>query len=689
LQAAFNWAHNTGKPLVLDNTITVRQNVIYGDLHLIDGGGMIDIQLDDSFSVLATAGGWGGNVGAVILPRCAPGQTITGSADPVGTTYLVKVEKGVRLNMVKDTALAGRPTYPWRFVGLRKGSFVYLEEEVVGEASIGVGDINNSDFYFFNQVTIGGHFKLTCPLKTTAGGLWIRQLGRVNGVNYGKEYESNITIDVLEVEKHGGTDEAIAIFAATGNSPGFMHVTGNTVRASTTNGFAFSVLNNQHLGQEDFSVNLGVVHATCGGDFKGARAGLKSNNPVAKLWDTGVHIGALHVTLIEVESPGSTNIFGVETIRGIQGRTNTAGYAPGVNQITLDAYGSGRFNIGDKFFVTGDDTEYTITNLPTNPLSVSSGGVVTFTPNLAVAIPAAQTAVQMLPPQGVPEIGRLTVVIDGVLQCGDNVLDMSKGDMTVSHVEMRITPGSSKPRYGMTYNVNGAMLGGEILCGQTGAANLSNIVGGYVEGLVTDCKVFTARQFIDTAKHTRAANFTATFKSVWPDATRAIYRPSGLRAKGAAALTRVVDNGATASIPQLSLYVEYVLDHSQSVAPTNDDNGEQFYGSYNALRWDGATITRRIRKLRNPTSQQVRQTVNFGTNGSGTVTHALGVTPQIGIFNFAPGTSPNPGDRIVVTQLNTSPTTITLQIVDSSGANRTLGSVTGISVMGLIGLDGG
>lgn len=69
--------------------------------------------------------------------------------------------------------------------------------------------------------------------------------------------------------------------------------------------------------------------------------------------------------------------------------TDAAGYAIGVEQITLAAAGTGAIIAGNVFYISGDATAYTATSTIND---VSAGGTISFTPALVQAVPASATA---------------------------------------------------------------------------------------------------------------------------------------------------------------------------------------------------------------------------------------------------------------------------------------------------------
>lgn len=72
--------------------------------------------------------------------------------------------------------------------------------------------------------------------------------------------------------------------------------------------------------------------------------------------------------------------------------TDAAGYAVGVETLTLAAAGAGDIHAGDIFTIAGDDQPYIATAAVAN---VAAGGALTFAPALKVAIAAGATAITL------------------------------------------------------------------------------------------------------------------------------------------------------------------------------------------------------------------------------------------------------------------------------------------------------
>jgi hypothetical protein len=72
--------------------------------------------------------------------------------------------------------------------------------------------------------------------------------------------------------------------------------------------------------------------------------------------------------------------------------TNAAGYAVGVNTITLASAGTGTIVVGDIFTIAGQTQTYVVTS---GDADVSGGGTITFEPALQTAITTAATAITL------------------------------------------------------------------------------------------------------------------------------------------------------------------------------------------------------------------------------------------------------------------------------------------------------
>jgi hypothetical protein len=96
-----------------------------------------------------------------------------------------------------------------------------------------------------------------------------------------------------------------------------------------------------------------------------------------------------------IANHGGTETDGTFTIpegTGDGAKTDATGYAVGVSSVTLSSNGTGTILIGDTITFSGDDTLYIITS---GDADVSNGGSISFTPTLAKAIAASETAIKI------------------------------------------------------------------------------------------------------------------------------------------------------------------------------------------------------------------------------------------------------------------------------------------------------
>ena len=77
---------------------------------------------------------------------------------------------------------------------------------------------------------------------------------------------------------------------------------------------------------------------------------------------------------------------------GTGATTDAAGYAAGVNTVTLASAGTGTILVGDIFTIAGDEQTYVVV---TGNVDVSGGGTVVFEPALKVAITTSATAITL------------------------------------------------------------------------------------------------------------------------------------------------------------------------------------------------------------------------------------------------------------------------------------------------------
>lgn len=286
LQAAFDWAHTTGGVLIQDNDIDITTNLHHGNLKVRPGGGSWNIVADSNFVVNGGgvfgvgSGAWGDE--AAILTRSANGNDIY--ADALTTQYLVQIEPGVRMTMAHTDNAA--PAYPWRLIGLKNGSYVYLDYDATDVTTI--TNTNTPDFYFYNDCIVGGRYQVAHTDDTAIGGMWIRDL---NLGSLGEAYGSSIHLDDIWVRTNGA-DESIAIFNVAGTN-GYLRCTGSLTAINYGNGFGASILNNQDMKTDHFAVALDRMDAT---------AEVKDSQFVVKIINTAAQIGSLRAVLKDLES---------------------------------------------------------------------------------------------------------------------------------------------------------------------------------------------------------------------------------------------------------------------------------------------------------------------------------------------------------------------------------------------------
>lgn len=702
VQRAFDWSHDTGGKLVLDGDFTLTTNIFAGHLHLSDGGGSITCQSDENF-VRDNRSGNLGNLSAIV-----PYHGWSGGAGYRGATrfdrFVVKIERGVKINLVRNHDTLG-PRYPWAFYLTDHGSYCYADwRSVWGDASglVYLSNINGPDIAFGNRMRFGGSVYIENRTKTAPGGFWVRHiLGEGAGVPTGtdrttwprgEDWASDIYLDYPRVEKVGGTDEAMAIFTHMSSPENDWIKVRGSVDVVGGNGFGLSILNNTNAPSERFNVHLTNVDATVGGALpSGELSGMKSHQSCLKLWLCDSRIDKATVKLTEVEDANTSNISLVKAQYDQYLRTDAAGYPAGSTRINVVAGGAGRLIAGQEVKFDGFDTVYEITEVFSQSgtlwLDGGSNGWVDITPALVEDLPAETQTFRVPRKCGLPSIGHLTAIVDGVLQneAGSGISSVTEGSIIIEDGFARITEGSTEPDHSHLANLNGSVKGGRWTVGSVSALErVREVTGGVIQGQARNCSHFAADHIIDPSKHDTAFALDGGM-TVMTNKYIATYHPKSLRQVGSGALSRVVTVGSTGAVPSLAADVKYVLDCSENPnLPTNFDSADGYIEAYDAVIWDGTTRSRRSKRLRVVETRAVRKAVTFDTTGTGLLTHDMGVQPLLAVLEFAPGAlvSISEGLRVKVTSLGA--TQLTLRIVDVDGSfYLPSSSVTG-DVMGFI-----
>lgn len=274
LQEAFDWAHASGGTLVLDKEVVVGRTVFMGNLRLVDGGGRIFVRADADYRRPAHEGGRGW---AAISMRSAPGNTLYD--EPLGTTYLVRIERGCRIDFVRSHR--SMPRYPIRFTGLAQGSYLY--PAFTGLCLID-DECNGPDWNFFNRCRIGGSYLLQFTRGDPSGGCWIRDMDETG---LGPDFYSDFELDNPVFDKIGGRDESASIFT-TSLVPGHLRARGS-LTIGRSNGLGFSVLNRSKAPPKDFDVALHKVRV---------RSTVRDDQTVVKIIDDYTRIDDLEATVV-------------------------------------------------------------------------------------------------------------------------------------------------------------------------------------------------------------------------------------------------------------------------------------------------------------------------------------------------------------------------------------------------------